>query len=187
MIERCWLDGSEDGVELIFEVGDAFVVDDVMIGDGDGAAFFHFFDFAVVAFADGVSVKGALGTFGDAFIAEGFRGDDGDNGQSAGEFMLEGAIFGPRIDAVDDDLLLTGSDEVFSFGDSLASNPILTFGRADHFAKGFFAFAVRGAFDATFGHFLINHVAEVDLGETLAGEIVDSNGFASAAHADDGD
>lgn len=79
--------------------------------------------------------------------------------------MLESAIFGPRIESVEHNAFLPGFDQVFGFGDGLACHPIVAFGFTDHFAEGLFAFAVNGALDATFGHFLINHIAKVNLGE----------------------
>ena len=172
---------------MAFEVSDAAVVNDVIIGNGDRATFFHFFNFAIVAFANSVGVEGALGAFRDAFVTEGFGRDDGDDGEGAREFVLKGAIFGPGVDAVEDDLALAGGDERFSLFDSLAGDPILALGFADHFAEGFFAFPIRGALDAAFSHFLVNHVAEMDFWITFGSQMVDGDGFASAAHADDGD
>lgn len=170
-----------------FELFDGAVVKDKIISHGDGATFFHVLDFAVVALADGLGIEGAVGAFRNAFITHGFRDDDGEEGEATREFMLKSAIFGPRIEPVENNALLASFDEVFGLGNGLAGDPILAFGRTDHFAKGFFAFAIHSAFDAALGHFLINHVAEVDFGIAEFGEIINSYGFAAAAHADDGE
>lgn len=100
--------------------------------------------------------------------------------------MFEGFVFGPRVDSVKHDAFLTGRDEIFGFGDSLASYPILTFGAADHFAKFTLVFAVRGALDAAFFHFFINHIAEVDFGNTSFSEVINKDRFTTATHANDG-
>lgn len=133
-----------------------------------------------------MGIERTVGAVGDAFIAEFFRGEDGDGDEGSREFVLEGAIFGPGIEAIEDDAFLTSGDEVFGLGDSLFADPVFAFGFANHFAEGFFALAIRGAFDATFGHFAINHVAEVDLGVALFGEKVDGDRFAGAGHAENG-
>ncbi len=114
-----------------------------------------------------------------------FRGDDGDKGEFAREFVLQDFILGPRVDAIEDDALLAGSDEVFGLGDGLLNHPIFTFGLANHFAK--FAFAVWGALNPTFFHFFINHTTEVDFRDATFGEIVDGDGFTGTTHADDGE
>lgn len=80
---------------------------------------------------------------------------------------------------------MAGGDEVVDFGDGLANDPILAFGGADHFAE--LALAVRGDGDAAFFHFAVNHIAEVNFGDAAAGDIVYSDGFAGAAHTDNGD
>ena len=165
---------------------DVAIIEDVVVGHGDRGAFFEFFDFAVVAGADFLGVEGAFGAVGDAIVAEGAGGDDGDDGEFvAWEGVFEGAVFGPRIEAVEDDAFLAGGDEIVDFGDGLADDPILAFGGADHFAE--FALAVRGDGDAAFVHFAVDHVAEVDFGGAATGEVVDGDGFAGAAHADDSD
>lgn len=144
-------------------------------------------DFAVVAVADGVGIKRSVGAVGGPSVAEFFRGENGDEGQTTGEFVEEVAIFGPRIEPVEDDALLTGGDEVFGFGDGLLCDPIFAFGLANHLAKSFFVLTVRGALDAAFGHLAIDHISEMDFGEALVGEIIYSDRFATAAHADDGE
>ncbi len=101
--------------------------------------------------------------------------------------MLNGAIFSPGIEPVEHNAFLPGFDEVFSVCDGLLRYPVFAFGLANHFAKGFFAFAVGSAFDATFGHFLINHVAKMNLGYATSGKIIYGDGFAAASHADDGE
>lgn len=101
--------------------------------------------------------------------------------------MLEGAILGPRIESVEHNALLAGSNEVFGFSEGLAADPIFAFGFADHFAESAFAFAIESALDATFGHLFINHVAKMDFRNALSGEIIDDDRFAAATHADDGE
>ena len=181
------LDFFEDFLEIGFEVGDGAIIDDKIIGHSDRTAFFHMFDFAVITFTDGLGIKGAIGAFGNTLIAEFLGNDDSDKGEGAWKFVKKSAIFGPRIDAVDDDTFLTSIDEVFGFGDSLARNPIGAFGFANHFAKSFFAFAVGGALDATFLHFAVNHAAEIDFGKSARGEVVNCDGFTAATHANDGE
>lgn len=101
--------------------------------------------------------------------------------------MLKKAIFGPGIETIENDGLLTSRDEVFGFGDSLTADPVLAFGGADHFAEFFFAAAIRGTFDTTLGHFGINHIAKVNFGQAHRGEIVNYYGFAAPSHANDGE
>ncbi len=168
-------------------IGDGAVVENVIIGGGDGATFFQVFDFAEVAFADGSGVEGTFGAFGDAGVAGGLVGDDGDEGELAGEFVFEDFVFGPGVDAVENDAFLAGGDEVFDFGDGLTDDPVGTFGLANHFAEVFFAFAVGGAFDAAFLHFFVNHTAKVDFGNAVIGEVVDGDGLTAAAHTDEGE
>lgn len=100
--------------------------------------------------------------------------------------MFEGFVLGPRVDSVKYDAFLTGRDEVFGFGDGLAGYPIFAFGAADHFAEFAFVFAVRSALDAALFHFFVNHIAEVDFGNTAFGEVINWDRFATATHADDG-
>ncbi len=139
----------------------------------------------MVTFADFLGVKGAVGAAGDALVTESFGGDEGDKSEDAGEFVLEDFVFGPGIDAVEDDAFLAGGDEIFDFGDDLADDPIFAFGLANHFAK--FAFAIRSDGDIAFLHFFVNHAAKVDFWYATFGEIINSDRFATAAHADDGD
>ncbi len=101
--------------------------------------------------------------------------------------MKESAIFGPRIEAVEDDAFLAGVDEIFGFSNGLTCYPVMTFGFADHFAKGFFAFAISGALNTAFFHFAVNHVAKMNFGKALRGEKIDGDGFAATAHANDGE
>lgn len=176
---------SKNGVELGLEVGDAAVVHDVIIGGGDGAAFFEVFDFAVVAFADFLGVKGAFGALSYTLVAQGFGSDNGDKGELAREFMLKDFVLGPGIDAVQDDAFLASSDEVFGLSDSLLDDPIFTLSGADRLTK--FAFAIRGDFQTALLHFFINHAAKVNFGHALSGEIVDGDGFARTAHANNGE
>lgn len=167
-------------------VFDGGVIEDVVVGDGDGAAFFHVFDLGIVAFAAGLGVKGAFGAVSETIVAQGFRCDDGNCGERAGKFVLEDTIFGPRIEAVENDAFLTRGNEILSFGDGLAGDPILAFGSADHFTESFFAFTIRGALDTTFVHFAVDHTPEVDFGGAAFGKVVDGDGFAAACHPDDG-
>lgn len=175
----------EDAFELLVELGDSAVIHEEIIGSNDGAAFFEVFDFAVVAFADLLSVKRAFGSAGDTLIAQGFGRDNGDESQLAGEFVFKNLVFGPRVNAIEDDAFLTGGDEIFGFGDGLADDPIFAFGGADHLAK--FVFAIRGDFDTALCHFFVNHAAKIDFWHTVFGEIINRDGFAAATHADDGD
>ncbi len=48
------IDGLEDGFELRMKIIDSRIVHDVIVGHGDGAAFFDGFDFVVVAGAGGL-------------------------------------------------------------------------------------------------------------------------------------
>lgn len=163
------------------------VIKQIIVGDGDGPAFFETFNLGIIAETGVLRGEGAVGTSGEPSIAQGTGGDDGDGGETTREFVLKEAIFGPRIEAVEDDGFLTGRDEIFSLGDGLAADPILAFGGADHLAEFFFTAAIRGALDAALGHFGIDHVAKVNFGEAHRGEIVDDYGFAAAGHADDGE
>lgn len=158
------------------------VVKQIIVGNGDRAALFKTFDFRIIAKTGVFGGKGAVGASGEPGIAQGTGGDDGDGGEAAREFVLKEAIFGPGIEAVENDGFLARRDEIFGFGDGLATDPILTFGGANHLAELLFAAAVRGAFDATFGHFGVDHIAKVNFGETHRGKIVDDYGFATASH-----
>ncbi len=178
-------DGVEDGCELMLQVSDGTVVDDVIISGGDRSAFLEVFDLALVAFADFLGVEGAMGALSDAFVAQVFVRDDSDEDELAREFMLKRLIFSPGVNSVEDDAFLASGDEVVGLGDSLADDPIFAFGLTDHFAE--FAFVVRGIFDAAFFHFFINHAAEIDFRDAFRGEIIDGDGFTTAAHADDGE
>lgn len=99
--------------------------------------------------------------------------------------MFESFIFGPRINAVENDALLAGGDEVFGFGDSLTDDPIGAFRFANHLAEVFFAFAIWSAFNTALFHFFIDHAAKINFGDGVFGEIINDNGFAAAAHTDD--
>ncbi len=154
-------------METRLELVDVAVVDDEVIGHSDWTAFFHVFDFAIVAVTDCVRVEGSIRALCDTSIAEFFRGNDGDKGECARECMQKLAIFGPRIEAVEDDAFLTGSDKIFGLGDSLFRDPIFTFGFANHLAECFFTFSVRSAFDVAFCHFAVNHVPEMNFGEAV--------------------
>lgn len=81
---------------------------------------------------------------------------------------------------------MAGRDEVAGFGDGLADNPIGAFGLADHFAEMFFALTVRGALDAAFLHFFVNHTTEIDFGDAAVGEVIDGDRFAATTHTDEG-
>lgn len=185
MYYRLEVDGRKNSFELGVGGVDGAVVENVVVSSGDGAAFFDVFDFAAVAVADFGGGEGTLGAMSETFIAEGFGGDDGDDGDLTWEFMLEGFVFGPRIDTVEDDTLLAGSDKIFGFGDGLADNPIFALGGADHFTK--FTLSGGSDFDAALFHFAIKQAAEVDFRDAVLGKIVDDDGFASAAHANDGE
>lgn len=142
-------------------------------------------DFAEVAVANFCGVEGAVGAMGEAFVAEMLRNDDGDRGEKTREFMLKKFILGPRIETVKNDALLAGGNEVFSFGDGLATDPIITFGVADHFPK--FTLRLGGDFDAAFFHFFVEHAAKVDFRHTTFGEEVNDGGLAAAAHTENGE
>ncbi len=107
--------------------------------------------------------------------------------EAARKIVLEGAIFGPGVESIKNDVFLTSFNQVFGFSDSLASDPIFALGFADHLAKGLFAFTVNGAFNAAFSHLLVNHVTEVNLRITEFSKIFDGYGFATAAHANNGE
>lgn len=140
----------------------------------------------VVALAGGLAVKGTDGAICEAFVADVSGGDDGDEGKLvAGEFTLEGFVFGPGIEAVENDAFLAGSDEVVDFVDDLAGDPVVAFFFADLFAEDFFVFG--GDFDAAFFHFLEVHATEIGFRDAAVGKIVDGDGFTSAGHADDGE
>ncbi len=181
------VDSFENVFDMALEIFDGAVVEDEIVSHGDGAAFFHFFDFAVVALADGLSVKGAVGALRDAFITHSFRDNNGEESEAARKFVLEGAIFGPGVESIKNDVFLTSFNQVFGFSDSLASDPIFALGFADHLAKGLFAFTVNGAFNPALSHLLVNHVTEVNFGITEFIKIFDGYGFATAAHANNGE
>ena len=128
----------------------------------------------VVTLAGGLAVEGADRAVGEAFVADMTGRDDGDDGELvAREVFFESFVFGPGIEAVEDDALLAGFDEIVDFGDDLADDPIFAFFFADLFAEDFF---VRGGdFDAAFGHFFEVHTAEVGFGDAAVGEIVDED------------
>ena len=180
------IDFGEDGFELGVEVVDGAVVQDEIVGDGDGAAFLDGFNFVVVALASSLMVEGADGASGKAFVAEVARGNDGDDGELvARELFFQSFVFCPGVEAVQNDALLAGGDEVIDFGDDLAGNPIVAFFFADLFAEDFFVFG--GDFDAALGHFFEVHAAEIGFRDAALGEIIDDDGFAGASHADDGE
>lgn len=166
------------------KIVNGFVIQDVVVGDSDWTTLFHVFDFAIVALAAGLGIKGAIGAMGKAIIAKSSRGDNGNSDDLAWEFVLEGFVFGPRIEAVKDDAFLTGGDKVFGLGDGLASNPIFAFSATNHFTESFFAPTVGGALDAAFGHFLINHTTKVDFWGAVFGKVVNNNGFTATSHTD---
>lgn len=140
----------------------------------------------VIAFAGGLAVKGADGASSEACITNIAGGDDGDDSKLvAGEFTLEGFVFGPGIEAVENDALLAGFDEVIYLGDDLANDPVVAFFFADLLAEDFFVF--WGDFDAAFSHFFKVHATKVGFGDAAVGKIVDSDGFTSTGHADDGE
>ncbi len=89
----------------------------------------------------------------EAVVTEVFGRDNGDDGDFAREFVLKNFVLSPGIDAVKDDALLTGGDEIFGLGDGLASDPIFTFGATNFFAE--FALSFRSDFETAFFHFLI--------------------------------
>lgn len=184
--ERLEIDFGEDGFELGAEVVDGAVVQDEIVGDGDRAAFLDGFDFVIVTLASGLAVEGADGASGKTFVTEVARGDDGDDGELvARELLFQGFVFGPGVEAIQNDALLAGGDEVVDFGDDLAGDPIVTFFFADLFAEDFFVF--WGNFDVAFGHFFEVHAAEIGFRDAVVGEIIDDDGFAGAGHADDGE
>ena len=168
------------------EVVDGAVVQDEIVGNGDRAAFLDGFDFVVVALASGLMVEGADGASGEAFVTEVAWGDDGDNSELvAGKLLFQSFVFGPGIEAVQDDAFLAGGDEVVHFGDDLAGDPIVAFFFADLFAEDFFVFG--GDFDAALGHFFEVHAAEIGFRDAVVGKIIDDDRFAGAGHADDGE
>ena len=184
---RLKVDSFENVFDMDLEVFDGTIIENEIVSHGDGAAFFHFFDFAVVALADGLSVKGAVGALRDAFITHSFRDNNGEESEAARKFVLEGAIFGPGVESIKNDVFLTSFNQVFGFSDSLASDPIFALGFADHLAKGLFAFTVNGAFNPALSHLLVNHVTEVNFGITEFSKIFDGYRFATAAHANNGE
>lgn len=99
--------------------------------------------------------------------------------------MFKKFIFGPGVETIEDDSFLAGCDEVLSFGDGLAADPIVAFGFANFFAE--FALGFWSDLNAAFLHFFVKEAAEVDFGETAFGEVIDDDGFTSAGHADDGE
>lgn len=131
--------------------GNSAIIHDEIIGSDNWAAFFKVFDFALITFADLGFIKGTFGADGDASVAEWLRGDDGDERKLARELVFQSFIFGPGVDAIEDDAFLAGGDKIFSFGNNLANDPIFTFVLADLLTK--IAFVVGSNFDATFGHF----------------------------------
>lgn len=128
----------------------------------------------VVALAGGLVVKGSNRAVGEALIADVAGRDDGDDSELvAGEVFFEGFVFGPRIEAVEDDALLASFDEVVDFGDDLADDPIFALFFADLFAEDFFVSG--GDFDAAFGHFFEVHATEIGLRDAAVSEVVDED------------
>ena len=105
---RLKVDSFENVFDMDLEVFDGTIIENEIVSHGDGAAFFHFFDFAVVALADGLSVKGAVGALRDAFITHSFRDNNGEESEAARKFVLEGAIFGPGVESIKNDVFLAG-------------------------------------------------------------------------------
>lgn len=133
------------------EVFDGFVVEDIIVGRDDRAAFFEVFDFVNVALVSFLGREWAIGAFCDAFVAERLRGDDANSDNLAGEFVFEDFVFGPGINSIKDNAFLAGGDEIFGFGDSLADDPIGASFFADGDAES--ALVLGSVRDAAFGHF----------------------------------
>ncbi len=163
------------------------IIEQIVVGNSDRTAFFKAFDFGIVAKTGIFRGKRAFGASCEPSVTQGTGSDNGDGCETAWKFVLEEAILGPGIEPVEYDGFLACRDEVFGFGYSLATNPIFAFSGADHFAEFFFATAVRGTFDATFGHFGVDHITKVDLGDSHGGEAVDDYGFTATGHTDNGE
>ncbi len=163
------------------------VIEQIIVGDSDRTAFFETFNLGVIAKTSIFGGKGAFWASSKSAVTQGAGGNDGDSGEATRKFMLKEAIFGPGIEAVEDNGFLAGRDEILGFGDGLAANPIFAFGSTNHFAEFFFATAIRGTLDAAFGHFGIDHVAKVNFWNAHRGEIVNNYGFTTTGHTDDGE
>lgn len=185
MFEGLETNFGEDGFEVGVEVVERSVVEDVIVGHGDRGALLEAFDLAEVAVANFGGGEGAIGATSEALVAEVLRNDDGDRGEETGKFVLKKFILGPGIETVENDALLASGDEIFGFGNSLAADPVVAFGIANHLAK--FALRFGGDFDTAFFHFFVEHAAEIDFGYAALSEIVDDRGFTAAAHAKDGE
>lgn len=139
----------------------------------------------IVAFARGFGIEGAVGASGETLVAKAAWGDDGDDSELvAGEFMFENLVFRPRVKTVKDDAFLPSGDEVVNLSNDLANYPVITFFFADLFTEDFFVF--WGNLNAAFFHLAQVHTTEIRFGDTMAGEVIDSDGFAAAGHPDDG-
>lgn len=163
------------------------IIEQIVVGNSDRTTFFKAFDFGIIAKTGIFGGKRAFGASCKPSVTQGTGSDNSDSRETAWKFVLEEAILGPGIESVKDDGFLACRDEVFGFGYSLATNPIFAFGGADHFAEFFFAATVRGTFDAAFGHFGVNHITKVDLGDSHGGEVVDDYGFTATGHTDNGE
>ncbi len=140
------------------------------------------FDFAEVTIADFGSIEGAFGAMREALVAKTFGNNDRNRRKHTWKFVLEKFILSPRIETIKNNAFLAGRDKIFGLGNSLATDPVITFGIADHFAELTLGF--RSDLDAALFHFFIKHTAKVDFGDAAFGEIVDDGGFTAAAHAE---
>lgn len=104
------VDFFEDFFKFLVEFFNGAVVFDVIVGDGDGAAFFKVFNFGPVAGVGLFGGEGAVGAVGEAGVAEVFVGDDGHDGDFARELVFQDAVFAPSVETVKDDFVLSGGD-----------------------------------------------------------------------------
>ncbi len=98
--------------------------------------------------------------------------------------MLKDFVFGPRVEAIQDDAFLPSADEIVDFGNYLTYHPIITFFFTNLFAKDFLV--LRSDFDATFSHFAQIHTAKIGFRDAMVGEVINRDGFATASHAHNG-
>lgn len=156
------VDFVDDVFELSMQVVKSAIIHDEVIGSHNRSALLEVLNLGVVAFTNFLPVKRAFGAFRNAVVAEVFRGNNGNYGQFAGEFVFKDLIFGPGVESVENNMLLAGSNEIFSLDDGLLDDPVFAFFLANFFAE--LAFVIGSDFDAALGHFFENHAAEVDFG-----------------------
>lgn len=172
----------ELAIDLLVKALHVAVVHDVVIGNGNRAAFFEVFDFRPVALVNFNRGHWALWAACKAGFSHVFWRHDGNHAHFAGKLMFKNFVFAPGVEAVEDNTVLAGANEVtYLFNDALYDE-ILAFALADFLAKDLLAFP--GNVNAGFFHGFINNAAKVYLWIALFGKVVDRSAFAAARQAD---